>query len=727
LRIALFCLGAAIAAGATAQHRDYVVLAAFEEDDAYDEAARVLRDGRNAEIVRFDPADLAPVRAALIAAAPRNVALVMRPEQIDFVFARRFLQLATEIDDDPFVDFAYGYITGLTPDDATALARRGIERLPQPVDGHVAMVAGGVDRSVTVQRPFQLREDRLRGVQFYCAGEKAFAKTGRDRDYLKKSLPRLAGCSTVTFVGHGYPREVVGGPTAEDLEGVNLADSVALNVACYTGVTKRWFEDDWKAGVVRLREIEPAQSFGLAVLHAGVVGYTAYLCPRPAGPELDTDLAALVADGVSLGEARRRDYDKTVLGHLGFGAERLRLAPVADGDRIAPGRDAVRDIMLEGATGGVLFGDPACVPFAARPGQSPVEIEVEPADGELHLRAEASLMALFLHCSDPTAKWDDGMAMRVYTRLPLGERHVTGVVVDELEVGGKAQSTRVLWAVEHDRGERFLHLKVNFPRAQRANGALTLTARVLTTGDPALAVERGGEVTRLPDLPPPLDSREIDDVLLARAAARDVRPQALQAAVDAAADLFAGMTAEGASGDLIPFGSEGFRAVCAMLEVGRSHFRMNELLIATWRPGDEQLLLELAKGPPLPNWATWTVLRGLGAADTEEVRAYLLQRLATEEDPGNYMSIAYALARLGRREAAAAIGDRALEFREAWAGVEGHLVAALAELGGADAITRLERLAADGRANSRQRALDALDTLDAAAAARVRAGGEEVR
>ncbi len=76
------------------------------------------------EVVRFDPAELGPVRTALRQSSPRHVALVMRPEQTEFDFSRRFLQMSTEIDDDPFVDCAFGYITGRSPATALAFAQR---------------------------------------------------------------------------------------------------------------------------------------------------------------------------------------------------------------------------------------------------------------------------------------------------------------------------------------------------------------------------------------------------------------------------------------------------------------------------------------------------------------------------------------------------------------------------------------------------------------------------
>ena len=154
---------AVVVTAVAAPAQDYLVLAAFAADDPFDAAARVLAEHHHAAIVRFDPADLEPLRAELVARAPRNVALVMRPEQIGFGLQRRFLQLATEVDRDPFVDFAFGYVTGRTAEDAVALAKRGVARQARPVAG-VATVAGGVEHSVVVAMPHQLRRTRLDGL-----------------------------------------------------------------------------------------------------------------------------------------------------------------------------------------------------------------------------------------------------------------------------------------------------------------------------------------------------------------------------------------------------------------------------------------------------------------------------------------------------------------------------------------------------------------------------------
>jgi hypothetical protein len=129
-------------------------------------------------------------------------------------------------------------------------------------------------------------------------------------------------------------------------------------------------------------------------------------------------------------------------------------------------------------------------------------------------------------------------------------------------------------------------------------------------------------------------------------------------------------------------GSEAFRALCVLLELGHHHFRTADLLALAWQAGDEARLLELAAGAPLPNHASWSVLDGLGAADTKAVREYLHQRLQEETDAGLFMSAAKGLARLHDQEAVATIGARLLERRDGWQGVAPHLVAALQQIGG---------------------------------------------
>jgi len=228
------------------------------------------------------------------------------------------------------------------------------------------------------------------------------------------------------------------------------------------------------------------------LLRTGVIGYVAYVCERPAGPELFSDVSALMSEGMSLGDVRRRDYDKLVLGYLGYGASKMELKPIADGQKIEPPKDIAHDILLELGTGGILFGDPALVPFKGNSNGAPVAVKL--AHDEIKKRltvvAEISAEHLGYFCSEPTATWDGraGEAMKVYAKVPLPAGYVSDAGIQRCELGNIALKSRLVWAVEEDHGHRFIHLKSIFPRPQLFLGAVRAQFRIQLTDDRAQAV-----------------------------------------------------------------------------------------------------------------------------------------------------------------------------------------------------------------------------------------------
>src|SRR6516165_2515933 len=118
------------------------------------------------------------------------------------------------------------------------------------------------------------------------------------------------------------------------------------------------------------------------------------------------------------------------------------------------------------ATGGMLFGDPAFTPFAAQPGEAPVEVKTDRQGEHLRVTAAVGGQHVFFECSEPLATWGDDQlsTLRVMARVPLGDDHVAEVTVKELKPLDQFDHRRLVWAVEGDRGQRILHLKVYFPQ-----------------------------------------------------------------------------------------------------------------------------------------------------------------------------------------------------------------------------------------------------------------------
>src|SRR5437773_4406016 len=327
-----------------AQESDYIVADAVGKNDAFYRAAERLAAHRRGKIVSLDIANLSAFRDALRQKPPHYVAVVLRPEQLDYVLARKFLVMATQIDDDPFVDFSYGFVTGATAEEALAFVARSIQSEQTRREPNLGSIGvWEIPRSTEVLGTFPSRNSSIAHLEGRLASPRQLQNEERDTQFIETFLPKLQGKSVVVFSGHGLPREVVGGPTWKDLAGLSLDSAVALNIACYTGVTETWFENDRNDRLVRKRKVPMSESFALALLRTGVIGYVAYVCGRPAGPELFTDVSSLVSEGMSLGDVRRRDYDKIVLGYLGNGANKMELRPMTGGQKIDPPKDIAQD------------------------------------------------------------------------------------------------------------------------------------------------------------------------------------------------------------------------------------------------------------------------------------------------------------------------------------------------------------------------------------------------
>jgi hypothetical protein len=480
----VLCFAALVLFAAPAAAR-YVVLVGVDERDPYRAAAAALaKHHHTMHVVRFDPERPDRVAAALRKLDPTHVAIVLRPEQIHVNSVRRFLKMATTMDRDPFVDFAFGYVTGATAKEAAAFVKN-IVRAPRrkPVERIArASVSGGSGPCTS------RRETYVAGGLRFPMTRLSFVRPGggkeRDQKFLDEHLADIEGSRAVMMGGHGMPWMIGGGPQAEDVEKLSLYPAVVFNYACYTGTTEIWPERKYEKGEYAhgLKENERKRSFALAVIRAGATGYVAYVNPRPAGPELSIDFQRVLA-GASMGAARRNDYAKIVLGYLGFGEPGITVPDWKDGERKpAATVDPVRHMMLEGATGGILYGDPAYAPFPVVKDALPLKTRVARRGDELHVTLSLPQHQSYLWGADPFRKFDPAarqMAMKLYDRveIPKGLPEIRSVRIASATWGGKPIATLPpIWAVEDDRGKRYLHVKPGFARGGSGDIEITLVA-----------------------------------------------------------------------------------------------------------------------------------------------------------------------------------------------------------------------------------------------------------
>src|SRR5579862_5846054 len=83
---------------------------------AFHHAAAIDWDGQSCERL------LAELRGRI----PSNVLFIVRPEDLDINLHRRIISICNRVDDDPFADFCFGYLTARTPEGLEALWARTV-------------------------------------------------------------------------------------------------------------------------------------------------------------------------------------------------------------------------------------------------------------------------------------------------------------------------------------------------------------------------------------------------------------------------------------------------------------------------------------------------------------------------------------------------------------------------------------------------------------------------
>lgn len=402
--------------------------------------------------------DLAPTRSLLSTRQPCYVLVFLLPGELDVNFAWRWMELATEVDDDPFVDVRAGFITGESPEAVTDFLRR----IREAVQGRLKLPGAFVDNlgpnpmaresafSKAPQNPMIPVLGQRLGITTISHGTQGF--TG-------ERLDSMANAGLVHFGGHGYPDRIEEGLLGRHVRDLELAPCVVFNGACYTGVTGRWYEVS--SGTVEERQVESDESFCLAILSSNVITYLAAL-HADHGIPVYQEMEYIATTGASLGDLIKHTHDGVV---MGAGGELPHLPELDEGTKLADWTPA--DFMLRGTAARVLFGDPALIVTDAFT-DPPFDITLDHADdGSLAVRASlrnAALRSTFTdtYYSDMSATDQFNDRALIVCELPEEWETVGSVGVVRVQAGGEALRHRLIgFAVEQDRGVRRLYVQVD--------------------------------------------------------------------------------------------------------------------------------------------------------------------------------------------------------------------------------------------------------------------------
>jgi hypothetical protein len=471
---ALLSAALALQAGA-----EYAVCVDAGADAQYLPAAHALAALHDAKLLRIDAGDLDAAFAALRELQPRFVAFVLPPDKIDVDLAHAILERACRLDDDPFVDFEYGFVTGRDG----AAAARFVERIARAREreyGRKALLFGSWEGAVLpdTSRLSSLERLKLDGEMRLVAVRDDESK---HREAAREALALCKDKDALLFFSHGYPDAMAGCFRARDLREwqVDFGHAILVNCACYNGAPGRWFAPGPGGAAIDRGAVAPDDSVALAVLDAGVAAYVAGIDPWH-GPLAIQVFQHLVDDGMRLGEAQNAMLNRLALAFL---PERIAFPPTLE----TPGRFAG-----EGATnrrhngaGMIVYGDPAFAPFA-RNASRLAFAELEHDEKGLRVRVGCRTLVdgapgedfmlpmqrLFDYYSVTSADVLRELSLEVYCRMPL-----PADVGDPgaLEIASARSGRRDVptgspqIAVEETPRGRFLHVRV--PIDARAIGS----------------------------------------------------------------------------------------------------------------------------------------------------------------------------------------------------------------------------------------------------------------
>jgi hypothetical protein len=483
----------------------YIVLTTVGTSDPYYQAALQLSNHRNAQIIHFSPDSITDLIPILTALAPRYVAVVLKPIELDINFVRKFLVMSTNLDNDPFSDFSYGYITGATGQDALNFVNKiiyaeahAIQNYPLNIGGYAAsslnFVFPGTGNFMEYLNPpvansiYMETNDSATGPAFFQANT-SYMLDNKVLDIGYNGDPHMLwlfrnGNSTTNPPPWLYDSTKIENPayarvglTSYDIGALNLYPTVAFNGACHSGEPKKvMVESDIEAtfgdtqGLIKFYTMSDTFSYCLSILKTGITGYFA-----PCGANNANDQAEEIYNAFlynePLGDVQKRSIDGVVMGCLG-NRPNLKIfhagGSIYDDDILSSGTFNPNDwsgaaSMLGGKANRIYFGDPLYNPYKFDHSDS-LNITKATIDS-----ITSTTFDIKLTYKKPDASvayfpvWDKFHFGHTRIYIPVELPSFCGGITNFKVIDSSAPYNMMIHAIEQFDGKNILHIEVDIP------------------------------------------------------------------------------------------------------------------------------------------------------------------------------------------------------------------------------------------------------------------------
>jgi len=511
----LICLHIYEAKGQTGP---YVILTSTTDTtEAWFEPVRILRDYRNAQVLPVNPTNVLSALPSLLANPPRYVAIVVKPEELTINFVREFLMMSTQLDNDPFPDFSYGYITGATAQDAVNFVNTIIQAETQNIKNYPLRASGYAASSINFVYPFSSNYFHYLNPVFANTVYLKTDDSGSGKQFFLSNTHHLLN-NKVLNIGHNGDPHMVWlfeggnsnpnppvwnydplkiedpayarvGLTSYDIAPLNLYPAVAFNGACHQGVPKvALVESDIAAtfghtqGIAQFYTMSDTFSFALSILKTGITGYFA-ACGANNANDGGEDFYNAFLYNEPLGDIHKRSHDGVVMGFLGNNIN-LKLfqqggstagCDVLTSGTFNPSQWSGACYMLGGKANRIYFGDPLFHPFENNRSDSLIltHSKITPVN--------ATTLDVSLHFKKPNGHWPvwdkfHHGGSRVYKAVEMP--HLFGQVNTIQVVDSSGPYLMAFHALEKFHGKTFLHLEVALSGSSMDPADFSITFRV---------------------------------------------------------------------------------------------------------------------------------------------------------------------------------------------------------------------------------------------------------
>ncbi|MEM7453820.1 MAG: hypothetical protein AAF456_05620 [Planctomycetota bacterium] len=332
----------------------------FVEGAAFKPAAEKLAAHHGGMVVEFDSSNLEPVLNSAREHQPQFAAFVLPPEKIDVDLAHEILELSVRVDEDIFVDYEYGFITGRDGDAASAFVDRIIaahSELPNNDDQRTAGFFGSWEGQML---PPSMGSPAFEAMGFEAESRYVLVSDEAEKKQAdaRSALAGFAEKDALLFFSHGYPDQMVACFDAQNLRDwdVNLNVPLLVNCSCYNGATGRWFAPG-PGGPTDKGLVDPQESVALQIIDSGVVCYFAGIDPWH-GPLAIQVFDMVAGEGMRAGEAAKKMYDRLA---LDFAPELIDFPKTMEHPLRFSGEGT--NNRRHNGGGMILYGDPAFRPF----------------------------------------------------------------------------------------------------------------------------------------------------------------------------------------------------------------------------------------------------------------------------------------------------------------------------------------------------------------------------